>query len=214
MTSCDWPQSFRVFRGSDLDQSPVAEIFELAKIVYAQGALGTDTLAKWFDKNPSIVLLVRRGADLAGYLSCLPVVPEKFDDCLNEDFDERFIEIASTQSLNYCGFISSIAIYPKFQSSSPVSALLRLALLQDLINMENCQRWSLAAQTLSAQGANCMRSLGLLPIGKTKTNWQIERAILNRHELQHIESSLRARFIDRWKVESHADIYLGDGAQI
>lgn len=209
MTSDDSAHNFRVYRGRDLTQSPVAEIFELAKIVYGQGALGTDILGRWFDTNPSIFLLVRRGADLAGYLSCLPVTPEKFDECLDEEFDEKCIEISSTQSSNYCGFISSIAIDPQFQSSTPVSALLRLALLQDMIDMADCKSWSLAAQTLSSKGAGCMRSLGLVPIGITKSNWQIERAILDRVELIQHESRLREKFVDRWKVYSHADICLG-----
>ncbi len=207
--SNDSPHDFRVYRGRDLNQSPVEEIFELAKIVYGLGALGTDILGKWFETDPNVFLLVRRGADLAGYLSCLPVAPEKFEECLDEEFDEKCIEIANAQTSEFCCFISSIAIHPRFQSSTPVSALLRLALLQDMIDMADCKSWSLAAQTLSSKGSGCMRSLGLVPIGITKSNWQIERAILERHELIHHQSRLREKFVDRWKIDSHADIYLG-----
>lgn len=190
------PGLFQVAMGSELAHSPVTKIFPLARAVYGAGALEPSVLRNWYEINPDIFVTVWFEDALAGYLSCLPINETVFAQTLLPEFDEKGIVPLASCGGDYFGFLSSIVVHPVLQSVSPLSLLLRLAWAQKMLSLAEtygCSRWSITAQTLSAKGSGCMRSLGFEPRGVTTAGWQIECALLQKPDLERIIARMQER---------------------
>jgi hypothetical protein len=142
---------------------------------------------------------------VVGYISSLPLFVKIFERTIDPDFQESIItaqDIHTSLCLSDGGvFISSIAVTPEYQKLSPASLLLRLALIEDLIReySEENQTVRLSAQTLSAKGEACMRSLGLKACGFTTSGWRVYYGKLGRADLRSIQRELQQKIATRFK---------------
>jgi hypothetical protein len=194
-------------RGQECKNNPCAALQELAVQNYGPSlALPVSHLRIWYEKNPSIFRIAMTAENIVvGYISSLPLFAKIFERTIDSDFQESIItaqDIHTSLCLSDGGvFISSIAVAPEYQKLSPASLLLRLALIEDLIRecSEENQTVQLSAQTLSAKGEACMRSLGLKACGFTTSGWRVYYGKLGRADLRSIQRELQQKIATRFK---------------
>ena len=199
--------NFRILRGLEYGTDPCSAIKKLAAQNYGSStALPESILQVWYDKNPAIFrIAVTSKNAVAGYLSSLPLIGNMFNRTTDPDFNETSITADDIDS-GFCPakggiFISSIVVGRDYQEHSPVSLLLRLALVEDLIG-----QWPgdnpmirIAAQTLSPKGEACMKSLGLQEQGITNIGWKIYHGRLGKADLHSVQRELRRKYESRFK---------------
>ncbi len=194
---------FRIVREQEFREDPCVVLQELAVQNYGPSlALPVSRLRSWYEKNNSIFRIAVTAENfVAGYISSLPLFPEIFERTLDPDFQESFIA-AEDINTSFCAFdgglfISSIVVAPCYQSSSPVSLLLRLALVEDLIS--ECSKENkgirISAQTISTKGEACIKSLGLEACGVTTSGWKIYYGKLGRVDLQRVLQQLQQKLL-------------------
>ena len=203
---------FRIVREQEFRDDPCAVLQKLAVQNYGPSlALPISHLRSWYEKNNSIFrIAVTTENSVAGYISSLPLLADIFERTVDPDFQENLIdaEDINTSLCSFDGgvFISSIVVAPDYQSSSPVSLLLRRALVEDLISecsIEN-KRIRISAQTLSPKGEACIKSLGLEACGVTTSGWKIYYGKLERADLQCVLKQLQQKITIRFNQVGNA----------
>ena len=199
--------SFRILRGVDYGADPCSAIQKLAAQNYGSStALPESILQVWYDKNPAIFrIAVTPENAVAGYLSSLPLITNMFNRTTDSDFNETSITADDIHTGFYPAkggiFISSIVVGRDYQEHTPVSLLLRLTLVEDLIGQwpgdEHTVRMS--AQTLSPRGEACMQSLGLQEQGLMNLGWKVYYGRLGKTDLHAIQRELQRKFESRFK---------------
>lgn len=166
------PISFSYIRAS-ADYNPVAAINALAASVYSSAAvLSSATLNSWYEANNLVFWTAHANDKLIGYISVLPLRPDKFDGIFCADFDEKSILGTDIIDFNCASnfFISSIVVDPRFrrnQDSSPliaVSSMLRhdfLLCLSRHMEISGLDRVRLAGEAITPNGRFMLESLGL-----------------------------------------------------
>jgi ribosomal protein S18 acetylase RimI-like enzyme len=193
--------SIRVMRGAEVGVDPCSAIQKLASRNYGSASvLPISLLRSWYDKNPAIFRIALTSKNVvAGYLSSLPLSGKMFNETIDPDFQETSITAGDIHNTFYPAgggvFISSIAVAPEYQERSAASLLLRLALIEDLIEQcsENKQMVYLSAQALSPKGEACMKSLGLQACGLTKAGWKIYYGKPEKIDLHSIRRELQRK---------------------
>ena len=201
-----YSQKFRILRKKELNDDPCAALQKLAVQNYGPSlALPVSLLRSWYEKNNSIFrIAVTSENSVAGYISALPLFAGIFEQTIESDFDENLIA-AEDIDPSFCTsdggvFISSIVVSPDYQSKYPVSLLLRLALIEDLISecsIKN-QRIRISAQTLSSKGEACIQSLGLEACGVTHSGWRIYYGKLGSTDLHFVHAKLQQKIASRF----------------
>jgi len=200
--------TIRILRGHECRDDPCSALQELAAQNYgSSSALPVSLLRSWYETNASIFrIAVTSKNSVVGYVSTLPLRLNAFNRTIDPDFQERVItaEDIDTALCSADGgfFLSSIAVAPEYQKQSPASLLLRLALIEDLINecsAEN-QMVRISAQALSVKGEACMRSLGMKARGFTTTGWRVYYGTLSRAALYSIQGELQRKIATRFKL--------------
>jgi len=199
--------TIRIVRGQECRNDPCAALQELATQNYGPSlALPVSCLRIWYQKNTAIFRIAMTSENIfAGYISSLPLFAKIFERTIDPDFQENFIaaEDINTSLCSSTGgvFISSIAVAPEYQKLSPASLLLRLAFIEDLIRAcsDENQTVQFSAQTLSAKGEACMRSLGMKARGFTTSRWRIHYGKLGRADLRSIQKELQQKMATRFK---------------
>ena len=199
--------TIRIVRGKECRNDPCATLQEIAAKNYGPSlALPVSRLRIWYEKNTSIFRIAMTSENMVvGYISSLPLFANIFEQTIDPDFQESIItaeDIETSLSSATGGiFISSITVAPEYQKLSPASLLLRLALIEDLIGefSDENQTVRLSAQTLSAKGEACMRSLGLEARDFTTSGWKVYYGKLGRAELRSIQRELQQKFEARFK---------------
>ena len=207
--SMSYSQSVRILRGQECKDDICAALQELAAQNYGpSSALPVSLLRSWYEKNTSIFrIAVTSENSIAGYISSLPLFENIFERTIDPDFQERFITAGDIHT-SLCSsdggvFISSIVVAPEYQRRSPVSLLLRLALIEDLIDefpKEN-QTVRMSAQALSAKGEACMRSLGLKACGFTTAGWKVFFAKLGSAAVHCVQGELQRKIAARFNYD-------------
>jgi hypothetical protein len=179
----------------------------LAERVYGpESALPGPLLRSWFEKNSAIfrIATASDGA-LVGYISSIPLLASRFEFTVEPDFNEKSIKAEDIDaSLCPSGggvFISSIVVAPEHQMHSAASLLLRMALVEDLINecTEENRTLRISAQALSKKGEACMKSLGMEAYGVATTGWSIFYGELRRAALQRVQKELQRKYSARFE---------------
>ena len=199
--------TIRIVRGHECRADPCSAVQELAVQNYgSSSALPVSLLRSWYEKNPSIFrIAVAPDNSVVGYVSSLPLRLDIFNHTIDPDFQESIItaEDIDTSLCSFDGgvFISSIAAAPEYQKRSPVSLLLRLALIEDLIRecAEEHRTVRISAQALSVKGEACMRSLGMKARGFTTAVWRVYYGKLSRAALYSIQGELQRKIAARFK---------------
>ena len=206
--------TMRILRGNECRDDPCSALQELAAQNYGPStALPVSFLRTWYEKNASIFrIAVTSENSVVGYISTLPLRLKLFNRTIDNDFQESIITAedinTSLCSSNGGIFLSSIAVAPEYQKWSPASLLLRLTLIEDLINecsTEN-QTVRISAQALSVKGEACMRSLGMKARGFTTAGWRIYYGKLDRAALYSLQRELQRKFAARFKQAGDPDI--------
>lgn len=199
--------TIRIVRGQECSNDPCAALQEIAAQNYGPSlALSVSHLRIWYEKNPSIFRIAMTAENMVvGYISSLPLFANIFERTIDPDFQESAIT-AENIDTSLCSsdggvFISSIAVAPEYQKLSPASLLLRLAFIEDLIRAcsDENQTVQFSAQTLSAKGEACMRSLGMKARGFTTSRWRIHYGKLGRADLRSIQKELQQKMATRFK---------------
>ena len=196
----------QIIRGYEYGRDPCSEIAELAARLYGrQSALPVSLLKRWYRKNASIFRIAEAlQGIMAGYISTLPLGASKFKETTKPDFQETSLQTEDIDN-EFCPegggiFLSSIAVAPEFQQQSPVSLLLRLALVEDLIKESYDRGIRISAQAVSQKGQRCMESLGMQVCGDTATGWKIYYGELTGVDLHDIRNSLLNKLSARFEM--------------
>ena len=186
----------QIIRGYECGRDPCSEIAALAGRLYdRQTALPVSLLQAWYFKNTSIFRIATTLDDLVcGYISTLPLGKNRFEQTVHPGFQEASIQAEDIEEV-FCPekggiFLSSIAVAPEFQQHSPISLLLRLALVEDLIKESYNRGIRISAQTVSQRGQRSMESLGMQICGDTASGWKIYYGELTDMDLHDIQNSL------------------------
>ena len=197
---------FQIKRGHECRSDPCKQIAELAGRLYGrQTALPMSLLQAWYLKNASIFRIATTSdGRVCGYISTLPLGQGRFEKTVNPDFQETSIQAEDIDS-EFCPegggiFLSSIAVASEFQPQSPVSLLLRLALVEDLIQENYNKAIRISAQAVSQKGQSCMESLGMQVYGKTPSGWKIYYGEHTGSDLQEIRNSLQKKLSTRYEM--------------
>ena len=198
--------SIRIVRGHECRDDPCAALQGLAVQSYGpSAALPVSLLRSWYEKNGSIFrIAVTSENSVVGYLSSLPLLANIFKSTLESDFQENSIgaDDIDTSLCSASGgiFISSIVVAPEYQRQSPVSLLLRLAFIEDLIGdcFEENQAVRFSAQALSPKGEACMRSLGMRARDRTTAGWTVYYGRLGRADLLGVREELQQKLVTRF----------------
>ena len=205
--------SVRILRGHEWQADPCPAIHKIASENYGStSALPVSLLRHWYKKNSSIIrIALIEENSIAGYLSALPLLDRMFSQTIEPDFNETSISADDIYTGLFPAkggvFISSIVVARKYQKHLPVSILLRLALINDLVAQHpgNQNVLHISAQALSPKGEACMRSLGMQGRGYTDHGWKIFFGRLNRDDLQTIRRELLR------KLETRFNMPVGEG---
>ena len=196
----------QIKRGYEYQSDPCIEIADLAGRVYGrQSALPVSLLRAWYLKNTSIFRIATTldGA-VCGYISTLPLGKHRFELTVNPEFREKSLQAEDIDS-DFCPgqggiFLSSIAVAPEYQQQFPVSLMLRLALVDDLIQADNKPNLRISAQAISHRGQGCMESLGMKICGETTSGWKIYYGEHSSVDLQAIRNSLLKKLSTRFEI--------------
>lgn len=196
----------QIIRGYECRKDPCKEVVELAGRLYGrQTALPVSLLRAWYFKNTSIFrIATTRNGSVVGYISTLPLGKNRFEQTVNPDFRETSIQAGDIDNV-FCPegggiFLSSIAVAPEFQQQSPVSLLLRLALVEDLIKESNKKGIRISAQAVSQKGQGCMESLGMRDCGDSASGWKIYYGEHTSVDLYDIQNSLLKKLSARFEM--------------
>ncbi len=196
----------QIIRGYEYGRDPCREIAELAARLYGrQSALPVSLLQRWYRKNASIFRIAEALQGLmVGYISTLPLGASKFRETTQPDFQETSLQAEDIDNAFYPEgggiFLSSIAVASEFQEQSPVSLLLRLALVEDLIKESYNRGIRISAQAVSQKGQSCMQSLGMQVCGDTASGWKIYYGELSGVDLRDIRNSLLDKLSARFEM--------------
>jgi hypothetical protein len=158
----------------------------------------------WYRKNASIFRIAESSDGImAGYISTLPLSASKFETTLQPDFQETSIQAEDIDRV-FCPeaggvFLSSIAVAPEYQQRSSVSLLLRLTLVEDLIEASGRKGIRISAQAVSQKGQSCMRSLGMKICGVTTAGWKIYYGELGSTDLRGVQKELQQKLSTRFE---------------
>ena len=196
----------QIMRGHECTRDPCSEIAELAVRLYGrESALPVSLLRKWYWKNASIFRIATTlDGTVCGYISTLPLGTNRFEKSVKPDFQETSLKAEDIDNV-FCPeeggvFLSSIAVAPEYQQQSPASLLLRLALVEDLIQANNKIGLRISAQAVSQKGQRCMESLGMKVCGETTTGWKIYYGEHTRADLHDIRNSLLKKLSIRFEM--------------
>jgi N-acetylglutamate synthase-like GNAT family acetyltransferase len=190
-------KEIQIMRGYECQNDPCGEIAQLADRLYGrQTALPVSLLRAWYFKNASIFRIATTSDGMVcGYISTLPLGNSRFEQTVNPDFQETSIQAEDIEEV-FCPekggiFLSSIAVASEFQQQSPVSLMLRLAFVEDLVKESNRRRIRISAQAVSQKGQRCMESLGMQVCGETPSGWKIYCGQHTGADLHRIQNSLQ-----------------------
>ena len=143
---------------------------------------------------------------MVGYISTLRLCTDRFEQTVQPDFEEKSIQADDVDSAfgpeNVGVFLSSIAVAPEYQQRSPASLLLRLALVEDLIQV-NCKKdIRISAPAVSQKGQLCMESLGMKICGETTDAWKIYYGENTSAELYDIQITLQKKLFTRFERQT------------
>lgn len=150
---------------SSASLNPCADVFALAKSVYQQTELLSESLLEcWWRVHPEIFWLAYEAGTLCGYISAIPLTKAAFTRSLQSDFDEKRLEpddILPFQK-TYQLYFSSIVVHPDWRSQT-ISRRLRMAFLKSLIQLysEGKELQAMSALVVSEKGSRMMQSLGM-----------------------------------------------------
>ena len=196
----------QIIRGHECRSDPCLAIAELAARLYGrQSALSASLLRMWYRKNASIFRIAESSDGIiAGYISTLPLGASRFETTLKPDFQETSIQAEDIEASFFPAgggvFLSSIAVAPEYQQRSPVSLLLRLALVEDLMDACSKKNIRISAQAVSQKGQGCMSSLAMKVCGVTTMGWKIYYGEHTRADLRAIKKILQKKLSTRFEM--------------
>jgi len=195
----------RIEHGPELDAGWCRRIHDLAVTAYSVELLIPEArLRAWHRANPEIFWLALQGDALAGYLSALPLAPQVF----RRTFEPTFCELSTItpdavrryrDPGEYAVFVSSIVVAERHRGSSPVSRLLRVALLEDLARLEarGIMITELSSEAVSEAGERAMASLGMTLHAHARTGGRLLYARTGPGALRRRAQALRSRLSGR-----------------
>ena len=196
----------QIQRGPECRSDPCKEIAALAGRLYGrQTALPVSQLQSWYLKN-ALIFRIATTLDgvVRGYISTLPLGKNRFEQTVHSDFQETSLQPEDIEN-EFCPegggiFLSSIAVVPEFQQHTPVSLLLRLVLVEDLIKGSYNRGIRISAQAVSQRGQSSMESLGMQICGDTASGWKIYYGELSDIDLHDIQNSLKNKLSTRFGI--------------
>jgi len=196
----------QIRRADEYGNDPCQAIAEMAVRLYGrQSALPASLLRSWYHKNASIFRIAASSdGSMAGYISTLPLGTDRFEQTVKPDFQEKSIQADDIDSAfgPECGgvFLSSIVVAPEYQQRSPTSLLLRLALVEDLIQVSGKKGIRISAQAVSQKGQLCMESLGMKICDVTTDGWKIYYGENTGADLRGIQKILQKKLSTRFEI--------------